>query len=120
MINNSGIWDVEEAKKGHFHSLELARKLERVFTKRMPVLDLGCGLGFYAHHLSSKGFSVTAYEGTEGIHEISIFKQIITHDLTEPLPDSIKGQVLCMEVGEHIPKANEQQFIDNITAVDKL
>lgn len=115
MINKNGIWDLNEASKGHSHSWPLANAMKELLPPQQPVLDLGCGLGFYADYLWRRGYTVQAFEGTPNIGEIAIFRHIKQHDLTTTLPSDAKGNVICLEVGEHIPKEHEQAFIDNIT-----
>lgn len=117
MIAHNGIWDLNTAKTGHKHSFDLANALANVFTNDLPVIDLGCGKGFYAQELHEKGYKVHAYEGTPGIEAISYFPEINELDLTIPFPKKfLSGNVLCLEVGEHIPVHYLNIFIENITS----
>lgn len=115
MINENGVWDLNEAKKGHAHSKQLADAIIKLLPKNKCVFDLGCGTGFYAAQFAAKGYQVIAVEGTPNIDEIADYSPIIQHDLTTPLPEHEPGNVICLEVGEHIPKEHEQGFINNIT-----
>lgn len=109
----NGIWDLEDARTGHIHSNSLANWLISNLDSKILINDLGCGLGYYAKELSSVGFNVKAYEGTVGIEEISYYKPIFPIDLTV-YNDLEKGNVICLEVGEHIDSKYEDIVFDNI------
>ena len=106
-MDNKGIWDLEEAKQSHCYCVNLAEWVKNRFNPSLPVYDIGCGLGLYCNHLKDK-FFINGYEGTANIETISAFHPIHCVDLTKPLllPPA---QVLCIEVGEHIPA--EYQFV---------
>lgn len=116
-MDDHGIWTFEEACQAHRYSLELADNLAKIFRRDLPILDLGCGVGFYANHLSQKAFSVLAFEGTPGIESIALFKPIYTHDLTQSSLSLPRGQILCLEVGEHIPAQFEGHLLDTLAAL---
>ncbi len=110
------IWTVEEARTGHTHSPSLAQLLPSVFPKEDGAIDFGCGLGYYAAYLRDQGYRVHAIEGTEGINDISLFKPILTYDLSQPLSvDLPRSSVLSIEVGEHLLPSQEEVFLDNLT-----
>ncbi len=110
------IWSLEDAKAAHVHSPSLAELLLSVFPKEDGVIDFGCGLGYYVAFLRDHGYTVTAVEGTDGINEISLFKDIQTCDLSQPLSLNLPmSSVLCLEVGEHLLPSQEAVFLDNIT-----
>ena len=111
-MDSHGIFDLEEAS-GHDMSQELARWLCDQFDKKRLVYDLGCGNGAYSRALFDAGFNPMAYEGTVGIEKFAKFSPIHIHDLTTPLVLSGE-QVLCLEVGEHIPAEYEVTIIDTI------
>jgi hypothetical protein len=113
-MNQHGIWSLQEAQAAHVHSPELARNLAALFRKEKPVLDFGCGVGFYASFLSREGFTVRAFEGTPGIEAISLFKPIEPFDLSQTLDPALRGQVLCLEVGEHVPAEFEDTVLRNL------
>ena len=112
-MNDKGIWNLEEATEHHINSEVLAEWLVANLDPKILVNDFGCGLGFYSHRLSQAGFNVHAYEGTPGIEEISVYKPIHSIDLSVPTQVD-KGQVICFEVGEHIPLEYENIVLDNI------
>jgi SAM-dependent methyltransferase len=115
----SGIWSHDEAKVEHKHSPKLARELLKLLPKSSPVIDLGCGLGYYLNELQKSGFECYGFEGTPDINLISIFKGIQKADLTKPLKTKVKGSVICLEVGEHIHKSQMEALLDNIDKVCK-
>ena len=115
MITETGIWGLEEAMRSHCVSSELAVWLAKYLDKSILVNDLGCGNGFYSDILHKAGFSVFAYEGTEEIDKIALYKPITIMDLSRPFLNIRPGQVICLEVGEHIPEQYEQILIDNIS-----
>lgn len=77
------------------------------------VWDFGCGKGVYLKELQDAGF--TALTGFEGeVPEKRMFDHILQQDLTVSFVFPWKGNVICLEVGEHIPQEYEQIFMDNI------
>jgi 2-polyprenyl-3-methyl-5-hydroxy-6-metoxy-1,4-benzoquinol methylase len=79
-------------------------------------VDIGCGSGMYCRFFSSLGWEIVGLEGTPNITLLGIYDDILEVDLTKPIESKISkfDFTLCLEVGEHIPKKHEQQFIDNI------
>eukprot|EP00942_MAST-04A_sp_MAST-4A-sp1_P000272 g272.t1 len=74
------------------------------------VVEFGASLGCYSHYFVEKGINVNAYEGAKNINEIT--DGFVKHlDLTEASDGvEISDFVVCLEVGEHVPK----QFEDNM------
>jgi hypothetical protein len=116
-MKESGIWDVSEAIWEHVHSLALAVGLKDILDISIPVHDFGCGVGFYSEFLKKRGFTVLSYEGTPGIEDIGLTKNIAQIDLTKSIDIVFTGQVISLEVGEHIPPIFEDIYIQNITKV---
>lgn len=114
-MNDKGAWDYTDALKGHHFSLNLALAIAKCFDSSKLVIDLGCGPGFYAQTLKREGFkTIRAYDGTPDFKNLALFDKIEVLDLTEPFPEGVSGQVICLEVGEHIPKKYMAQFLDNV------
>jgi hypothetical protein len=110
-ISTTGFWEASTAHLHHIHSLELSQWLCDFLDKNTRVVDFGCGLGFYLSELQKSGFTnLVGYEGM--IPEKQLFENIISHDLTKPIKES--GNVICLEVGEHIPAEYAGVFIDNL------
>lgn len=115
MISESGIWGEEEAEH-HQHSEALAKFFIAYFDKETRVYDFGCGLGYYVKHLNDARFLAWGVEGAI-LKGCLIPSKVIQHDLTQPFTfNNRQGNVICLEVGEHIPPQFEQQFLNSITA----
>ena len=108
------IFTFEDAQTQHQHSPRLARALRFGLQKKHPVIDFGCGKGYYIAELAKHRFNVIGIEGTPDIEKISFCKPIIQADISEPFHIEQKGSVLCLEVIEHIPKEKEQQVLENL------
>lgn len=114
-INQTGFWSSENAHNHHVHSNELADFIAKILLedKGKYVLDFGCGLGDYLKHLSDYTFeNLIGFEGDPPAKKH--FNNIITQDLTIPFNANIKGNVICLEVGEHIPAQYMYNLLDNI------
>ena len=113
--NGGGIWSLEEAKQFHMHSPGLAKWLCENLDRGIAVYDFGCGPGFYVKKLEEKGFDATGYEGTAGIENIAATKSVEQMDITKmySIDDTLitPGQVVCLEVMEHIDAAEEDHVL---------
>lgn len=118
-VNDRGFWrgDTAHTHHGHGHSVELAKWIVNYLSneKETPIYDLGCGLGFYLQELHKAGFKyLTGYEG-EIPHHGKFFSNILQHDITLPLENlPPAGNVICLEVGEHIPGHYQYHFLKNL------
>lgn len=113
MPSETGFWNVEEAKNNHDFCYELARWVGDYIPKNTPILDAGCGNGNYLRYLHDRGFSNLL--GVEGeIPNVTYFGNIKQQDLTEEFTLPYKRDVVCLEVGEHIPEQYLNQFLDNL------
>lgn len=115
-----GIWTLNEAKNEHHFDKPLAEAILQMFpTPPRSCADLGCGPGFYCDHFSKAGWKrVSGYEGTEDAAKLGVYGKIQQLDLSilnESLP--IHPFVMSLEVGEHIPKEFENNFIRNVSAM---
>jgi hypothetical protein len=109
------IWTQEEAESQHSVSPRLAELLPKYLPVSSPVVDYGCGRGFYVSKLRESGFEVIGVEGTPEINEIGIVKDILVADLSKPLSlKLLPSTTLCLEVAEHIEPKFETIFLDNI------
>lgn len=75
--------------------------------------DLGSGNNFYVNALRYFGFDAWGYDITN-LH--SAFQ--ITWDCTESMKLDV-DYILCLEVGEHVPKELEGNLFDNICQAKK-
>ena len=114
-IAPTGFWRAEGVRKHHMTSQPLAEWIAVYLRgqEATPVYDFGCGIGAYLALLRSRGFvNTTGFEGDpphDGQHAA------VQHDLTEPFTVPIPGNVLCLEVGEHVPATYEDVLLDTIT-----
>lgn len=113
----SGIWSVDTASRRHSFDPLLAGAIATLYAP-MPIADLGCGLGWYCRALSALGWDIVkGYEGTPGIKTCAVYDDITTLDLSvKVIPPFKFDLVLCLEVGEHIPKEREKVFINNVVS----
>lgn len=108
------IFTFEDAQTQHKHSKRLAMALAFGLPKKQPVIDFGCGQGFYIAELAKRNFEVYGLEGTPDIEKISFYKPILQADISHPIELIEYGSVICLEVIEHIPKEKEQQVLENL------
>lgn len=113
---DSGVWSLDTAKKRHRYDSKLADYIAMSYKNIASVADVGCGTGNYCKCLKDSGIPIVhGYEGTVGIKEIAVYDDIMTVDLTKRRWVGINYDlVICLEVGEHVPKNYEQVFIDNV------
>lgn len=78
------------------------------------VVDLGAGLGQYGVRFSEFGRKgkYTAFDGAVNTEDFTNF-YVQYADLTKPLY-APGDWVISFEVGEHIPKQHEQQYVENL------
>ncbi len=114
MPTDTGIYTSSDVKEFEYHPTHevVCDFLAGFFVRTDPVIDLGAGLGFYSRGLTERGFQCVAVEGSQEAANAGLFP-IQVHDLSTPC-DLPKGQVLCLEVGEHIPREFEETFWDNL------
>ena len=114
-ISKTGYWNAETAHLHHVHSQELSNWIcEFLKNEKDKYLnDLGCGLGNYLNDLRNNGFTkLNGYEGDPSPK--SKFGFIFKCDLTKKLKDINIGNIISLEVGEHIPAEYMNIYLDNI------
>ena len=110
-VSLTGYWSKKLAEE-HMFCEELAEWISNYLDKNKTIHDFGCGNGSYLKYLQSKGFTdLTGYEGEIPNKE---FSHILKQDLSQVFDVKNKGNVICLEVGEHIPKQYQDIFLDNI------
>lgn len=120
-IAPTGYWDKNLASKYHQHCDELSAWICAFLNPEKKVYDFGCGWGKYLANLEKAGFkNLEGYEGI--IPDNKFFSNIKQQDLSQKFDVKEKGDVICLEVGEHIPAEYMDVFIDNICSAsdDKL
>jgi hypothetical protein len=118
MINKTGFWDSTQAENHHIHSPNVSRWICNFFSynKEKLIYDLGCGTGDYLNDLSNYDFkNLIGVEGDPIIKHKHL--NIIKGDLTNKLNINQKGNVISLEVGEHIPKEFQSTFIENLISL---
>ena len=112
-MNEHGIWTLDEALEHHIYSSVLAKELAYFFAYNLPIIDVGCGRGDYCKYLTECGFDIIGYDGTKDIDILGVYSPIEIIDLG--VPTNLKsGQVLCLEVGEHLPAECQNIVLDNL------
>jgi hypothetical protein len=115
MINKNGFWNGETAHEHHVHSPELSAWICDFLKgeEHHQLYDMGCGLGNYLLDLSNNGFKrLKGFEGS--IPKEKVFADIKQQDLTLPFIGIEQGNVISLEVGEHIPKELMSIYLNNI------
>ena len=116
-IRKTGYWDGKTAHNHHVHSQELSNWICKFLKgqEETTIIDFGCGLGNYLKDLEKNNFkSLLGIEGDPPIKKI--FNKIIQQDLTKDFSLLTHfGNVISLEVGEHIPKEYQDIYIENIT-----
>lgn len=113
MVGPTGIWNIEEANGQHGSDPDLMKNLWKYFPMDEPIYDFGCGPGDYCVSLSTQGFEVEGFEGTP-LEHLARFHPIHQVDLSEELVELERANILCLEVGEHIPPNRQQDLLHNI------
>jgi len=122
-IHNNGYWRDDERKIPHvvceplcdWIAHYLIEQNEYLYDQRDKELyDFGCGNGGYCKRLTEAGFKNVI--GFEGCPNFTDYDNIVKQDLTEPFVLPVKGNVLCLEVAEHVPAIYEDIFLNNIVA----
>ena len=110
--NKTGTWKLETCDYTHVLDERLAFKLLKMFDGQ-SVLELGAGCGCYASVWKHNGLKHHAYDGTANIAELT-HGMVQYSNLAKPLREEPHDWVMSLEVGEHIPKLFEEQFLRNI------
>lgn len=121
--NPNGIWSQATADASHQNSPKLAAWLAKYLPKAQMVIDFGCGNGFYVAGLVHNGFKALGFEGTDSDNFLCNKEHVVIGDLTEPIqvvlpiagfPVPIKGSVISLEVGEHLPASAQETFMQTL------
>jgi hypothetical protein len=111
-ISDHGFWLVDHID-WHAHDEPLADTLAAFFHGR-TVADFGCGPGDYVRQFDQLGIECDGFDGNPHTPKITDCRCKVL-DLAEPADLARRYDwVLSLEVGEHIPKRHEDDFIDNL------
>lgn len=113
-IGTTGIWNTKNMNE-HVFDKGLANAVVNLMTSKKcsNMYDFGCGHGKYVKFLSTRGIDIKGFDGNPFTKEIAGDEFEIL-DLSSPFTLPPVDWVLCLEVGEHIPKEFESTLIDNI------
>ena len=116
VVHEHGYWVGTDAPSEHKTDFPLANAIGQFFNSvgANTVVDFGCGMGDYVkvmhyYQIHCEGFdgNPNTYNLTGGVGHVA--------DLSQPLDlDQKYDWVLSLEVGEHLPKAYEKTFIENL------
>lgn len=124
-ISNTGYWSGDNAHVHHVHSFKLAQWISDLLSGKFSIVsmpkdkriyDFGCGMGEYLKQLDRDGFTnLVGFEGDVPVKKV--FDGIFQQDLTQPISEAFadKGDVIMLEVGEHVPQEFESALIDNVS-----
>ena len=115
MIHQTGFWHKDFAEPHHIHSPNVSKWISEFLSdkKDNQIYDFGCGMGSYLNDLHSNNFTKLIgleVEPPKTDYEFKINSQNLAH----PFILEEKGIVICLEVGEHLPKEYQDVFLDNI------
>jgi 2-polyprenyl-3-methyl-5-hydroxy-6-metoxy-1,4-benzoquinol methylase len=115
MISNTGFWNIEGAQFDCEHVYDVS--LSNTLCSIAEVLgidkayDFGCGSGKYVHALRQHGIHATGFDGNPVTANIP---HCVVQDLTSNFQYEPVDFMMCLEVGEHIPKEFESTLLSQI------
>ncbi len=116
----SGAFSMKEQKVRPFEK-GLSKAIADWFGKALLAYDLGCSSGRYLSALIEHGLNAQGFDATPGIARSS--PPIEELDLARPqVFTEAPGNVMCLEVAEHIHPQDQVHFLANLKALcaDKL
>ena len=128
------LWTTDYKEKGRiYHEMEERIKaqeylVEKYFDRKFPVLDVGCGFGRQAYLLAKKGFKVVGTDTSKVFIDIAndLFRKnqydgkFLCADIMKMQIEGSFKQILLLDVLEHVPPAQRNAFIkqlSNLTGV---
>jgi 2-polyprenyl-3-methyl-5-hydroxy-6-metoxy-1,4-benzoquinol methylase len=115
MIHETGYWLKENSISQHIHSQNLSDWIINFLVdyKDHQIYDFGCGLGNYLNDLYNNGFKNIMGIEADPMKTDYAF-EIMKLNLSEQFQLEKKGIVICLEVGEHIPKKYQENLLNNL------
>ena len=115
--NSNGFWHPDFAKQHHVHSQKVSDWVVKYLSedKETTVYDFGCGMGTYLNDLHKNGFKNLI--GVEMIPPKNDYPfEIKSQNLAENFDFVVRGNVISLEVGEHLPPQHMEVYLNNITS----
>lgn len=115
----------EGHKKGSYESAIIVLSIIDKLFKPKSMIDIGCGIGLWLK-VAKENFNINDLNGVEGnyINNNSFefdLQKLIRHDLKKELNLNRQYDIaISMEVAEHIPKENADEFIKTLTNHSKI
>lgn len=111
----SGAFNLKEQAKRPC-DYQLLKAIEEWFGPSRAIYDLGCSTGKYVNALAKDGYPAKGFDATPGIDTVNPLVQEL--DLARPQTFTEKpGNVMCLEVAEHIHAEDQHAFLNNIKAI---
>jgi SAM-dependent methyltransferase len=118
VVGPTGAWGGASAWEHHSWSPQLASFIGDLLRGQedAPVYDFGCGLGHYLAALEPRGFKqLIGIEKDPPENSVLDWSKYLWQDLTKPFEFEKRGNVLFLEVAEHVPAFFEDVMLDNVT-----
>ena len=116
MIHETGKWVGENAEKLHKHDEKLSKGIIEFLKKEncQNVVDFGCGMGLYVRDLNVAGIKTVGYDGNPATPKLTnnmcgVIDLSVDFDLKRQF-----DWVVSLEVGEHLPKKYEKNYVQNL------
>ena len=112
-ISSTGFWILEDKdfQSEHAHDPTLSEALSTLCAGNR-VYDFGCGPGKYVRDMRAHGIEAVGYDGNP---VTNTFQHCHVADLTDPtLRMEPLDFVMCLEVGEHVPKEYESKLLSTL------
>lgn len=90
----------------------LAKAIASWFGTAALAYDVGCSTGNYVRELRGQGIRAHGFDATPGIEGPHITELDVTRSAV--LAVEAKGNVMCLEVAEHIDPKDEANFLSNL------
>jgi 2-polyprenyl-3-methyl-5-hydroxy-6-metoxy-1,4-benzoquinol methylase len=116
LVDKRGYWIGEEAKYQHVNDKSFSYELINFLIENNcnSIIDFGCGMGTYIKHFRENGIDADGIDGNPETEKLTEGRGKV-YDLSKPIElKKSYDWVMSLEVGEHLPKQFESQFIENI------
>lgn len=111
-MSNNGAYDLTGVI-WHQHSPRLMEAILKLWPdKSIPVVDLGCGMNYYCSVLEHAGYNAVGIDGCK-LKGVDIVADI-TGEMIKPALRGFSGNVISLEVGEHLPPHLSNAYLDNV------